>query len=201
MSDVRTILERGVGDAAPPPDGFERMLRRRDRKQRNQRLAAAAVGLAVFVAIAVGALALGSFDRTSNVPGGPPTETGPVYTFFGPDGMVSVDGVRVETTSNHPASPPGTPITELDPRYVLDPMIAVPAGARIDVGPEVARGWVDVYDLSQPAQRLYELDLGTAPSMPDEPGTYYLEFSVGSPAEEGALTVLVPLRVVAPEDS
>jgi hypothetical protein len=114
---------------------------------------------------------------------------------------VSVDGVRVETTSNHPASPPGTPITELDPRYVLDPMIAVPAGARIDVGPEVARGWVDVYDLSQPAQRLYELDLGTAPSMPDEPGTYYLEFSVGSPAEEGALTVLVPLRVVAPEDS
>ncbi len=78
MSDVRTILERGVGDAAPPPDGFERMLRRRDRKQRNQRLAAAAVGLAVFVAIAVGALALGSFDRTSKVPGGPPTQTGPV---------------------------------------------------------------------------------------------------------------------------
>jgi dipeptidyl aminopeptidase/acylaminoacyl peptidase len=56
MSDVRTILERGVGGAAPPPDGFERMLRRRDRKRRNRRVAAAAVGLA----IGIGGLALGS---------------------------------------------------------------------------------------------------------------------------------------------
>jgi hypothetical protein len=26
MSDLRTILERGVGGATPPPDGFDRML-------------------------------------------------------------------------------------------------------------------------------------------------------------------------------
>jgi hypothetical protein len=50
MSDLRTILERGVGGATPPPDGFERMLRRRDRKRRNQRIAAGVVGIAVFVA-------------------------------------------------------------------------------------------------------------------------------------------------------
>ncbi len=50
MSDVRTILERGVGGATPPPDGFERMLRRRDRKRRNQRIAAGVVGIAVFLA-------------------------------------------------------------------------------------------------------------------------------------------------------
>ena len=48
MSDVRTILERGIGGATPPPDGFERMLRRRDRKRRNQRIAAGVVGIAVF---------------------------------------------------------------------------------------------------------------------------------------------------------
>src|SRR4029453_8522622 len=43
MSDLRAILERGVGGATPPPDGFERMLRRRDRKRRNQRIAAGVV--------------------------------------------------------------------------------------------------------------------------------------------------------------
>jgi hypothetical protein len=53
MSDVRTILERGVGGAAPPPDGFERMLRRRDRKRRNERIAAGVVGLAIAISIAV----------------------------------------------------------------------------------------------------------------------------------------------------
>jgi Lipoprotein LpqB beta-propeller domain/WD40-like Beta Propeller Repeat len=64
MSDVRTILERGVGGATPPPDGYERMLRRRDRKRRNQRIAAAVVGVAVFVA-AVWIVTSGlSFDRT-----------------------------------------------------------------------------------------------------------------------------------------
>jgi hypothetical protein len=50
MSDLRTTLERGLGGATPPPDGLERMLRRRDRKRRNQRIAAGAVGIAVFVA-------------------------------------------------------------------------------------------------------------------------------------------------------
>ncbi len=50
MSDLRTMLERGVGGATPPPDGFERMLRRRDRKRRNQRIMAGVVGFAVFVA-------------------------------------------------------------------------------------------------------------------------------------------------------
>jgi hypothetical protein len=50
MSDLRTVLERGVGGATPPPDGFERMLRRGDRKRRNQRIRAGVVGIVVFVA-------------------------------------------------------------------------------------------------------------------------------------------------------
>ena len=77
MSDLRTILERGVGGETPPPDGFERMLRRRDRKRGNQRIAAGVVGLAVFVA-AIGVVTTGLlFDQTptEGVPG--PAETGP----------------------------------------------------------------------------------------------------------------------------
>jgi Tol biopolymer transport system component len=82
MSDVRTIFERGVGGAAPPPDGFERMLRRRDRKRRNQRIAAGVVGIAVFVAAVWVVTGAGSTDRTQRpvVPGGGvtgPAETGP----------------------------------------------------------------------------------------------------------------------------
>jgi hypothetical protein len=80
MSDVRTILERGVGGATPPPDGYERMLRRRDRKRRNQRITAGVVGIALFVPAIWIVAAGGAFDRTqtSVVPGG--AETGPTQT-------------------------------------------------------------------------------------------------------------------------
>jgi hypothetical protein len=57
MSDVRSILARGVGGAAPPPDGFERMLRRRDHKHRNQRLVAGLVAAIVVAAFLVGSIA------------------------------------------------------------------------------------------------------------------------------------------------
>ena len=76
MSDVRTILMQGVGGATPPPDGFERMLRRRDRKRRDQRIMAGVVGIAVFVA-AIWIIATGGpFDRTLT-PGGSPEPSGP----------------------------------------------------------------------------------------------------------------------------
>jgi len=71
MSDVRTILERGVGGATPAPDGFERMLRRRDRKRRNQRIAAGAVGIAVFLAAVWIVTTGGPFDRTQPAVPGP----------------------------------------------------------------------------------------------------------------------------------
>ena len=86
MSDVRTILERGVGGATPPPDGFERMLRRRDRKRRNQRIAAGVVGIAVFLA-AVWIVTSGwSFDR------GQPAVIGPTV----PDARVGFIGLPPE---------------------------------------------------------------------------------------------------------
>ena len=51
------------------------MLRRRDRMQRNRRIGAAAVAIAVFVSVV--ALAVGAFEPIDTVPIAPPTETGP----------------------------------------------------------------------------------------------------------------------------
>jgi Tol biopolymer transport system component len=76
MNDVRALLERGYADATPPPDGFERMLRRRDRKRRNQRIAAGIVGIAVFVAAVWIVTTGGSFNRTQQ-PAVQPTPTPP----------------------------------------------------------------------------------------------------------------------------
>ncbi|MGA9160498.1 MAG: hypothetical protein WB297_06490 [Actinomycetota bacterium] len=69
MSDLRTILERGVGGATPPPDGFERMLRRRDRKRRNQRIGA--MTLAIILAL-VSFVALTRAFRTTERPADEP---------------------------------------------------------------------------------------------------------------------------------
>jgi hypothetical protein len=64
MSDLRTILERGVGGATPPPNAFERVLARRDRKRRNQRIAAGVVGIAVFALAAIGFVRLLGSEST-----------------------------------------------------------------------------------------------------------------------------------------
>jgi hypothetical protein len=80
MSDPRSLLERESRRFIQPDGAFERLVRRRDRKRRNQRIAAGVVGIAVFVA-AVWIVTIGlSFDRTQTpaVPG--PPETGPAET-------------------------------------------------------------------------------------------------------------------------
>lgn len=59
MSEYRTVLERVQRRAHMPEPAMERLLRRRDRRLRNQRIAAAVVGLVVAVAgIGFGVLAL-----------------------------------------------------------------------------------------------------------------------------------------------
>ena len=71
MNETRDLLER-VGERFTFPDeAFERMQRRRDRKRRNQRIAAGVVGIAVFLA-AIWIIATGGpIDRTQ------PAVTGP----------------------------------------------------------------------------------------------------------------------------
>ena len=86
MNEYRSVLERVGSNFAPLDLELENILRRRDRKRRNQRIAAGVVGIAMFVA-AVWIVTSGlSLDRSEKVvvpavsgtTG--PTETGPVET-------------------------------------------------------------------------------------------------------------------------
>jgi Tol biopolymer transport system component len=86
--DQRSV-ERAAGQFRLPEESFERLLRRRDRKRRNKRIAAGVVGIAVFVAAVWVVTGVGSLDRseTSVVPGGDvtgPTPTPPAGIRLGP---------------------------------------------------------------------------------------------------------------------
>ena len=77
MNETRDLLERVGERFAFPDEAFERLERRRDRKRRNQRIAAGAVGIAVFVA-AIWAIATGSpSDRTQPAVTGPTVPPAP----------------------------------------------------------------------------------------------------------------------------
>jgi dipeptidyl aminopeptidase/acylaminoacyl peptidase len=68
MSDARELLRRGVGDYVPEPDGFDRVLRRRDRKRRNRRVGAGVVAVAI---VAIGAALFISQYGNNPVPATP----------------------------------------------------------------------------------------------------------------------------------
>ena len=91
MSETKELLRRGVGDFEPMPDAFERVLARRDRKRRNQRVAAGVIGIAVFALPAIG------FVRLLGSEGGPAV---------GPAKSPSATG------SPSPVTPPPAPFTE-----------------------------------------------------------------------------------------
>jgi hypothetical protein len=62
--DEREIVRRAVEALAPPEPSFDRLLHRRNRKRRNQRIAAGIVGIAVFVAAVWIVTTGGPFNRT-----------------------------------------------------------------------------------------------------------------------------------------
>jgi hypothetical protein len=72
MSDRFDVLERLAPLFEAPEPSFEGFVRRRDRKRRNQRIAAGVVGIAVFVAAVWIATTGGPFERTQT-----PAVTGP----------------------------------------------------------------------------------------------------------------------------
>ena len=79
MNEYRSVLERAGSNFAPLDLELERVLRRRDRKRRNQRIAAGVVGIAVFVAAVWIVTTGGSFNRTQQ-PAIQPTPTPPAGT-------------------------------------------------------------------------------------------------------------------------
>jgi hypothetical protein len=74
MNETKQLLERARDQFPPPTDVMDALVRRRDRKRRNQRIAAGVVGIAVFVA-AVGIVMTVGSSQHQPTPG---AETGPV---------------------------------------------------------------------------------------------------------------------------
>lgn len=101
MSDTRETLRRGIGDFAPRPDGYERVLERRDRKRRNQRIMAGALAAVI---VLIGALAFVRVLRSAPArtgDGGVPTNGGVVFS-----ALFVIEGV------------PGS-VTRADPRDIF----------------------------------------------------------------------------------
>lgn len=78
MSDTKEMLERALRLAPQPEDVMDVLIRRRNRKRRNQRIAAGVVGIVVFVAAIWIVTAGGSLHRsvTPPTPGGPGPSVG-----------------------------------------------------------------------------------------------------------------------------
>jgi hypothetical protein len=74
MTNERERFGRVVRGFAPPDDAFERLVDRRGRKQRNQRLAGAGGAVGVVVALAIG-IFLASSPAPTDVPADPPEPT------------------------------------------------------------------------------------------------------------------------------
>lgn len=91
MMDQRERFEEAFELFERPEPAWERLVARRDRKRRNQRIAAGVVGIAVFTAVVWLLTSVGPLDRTeTTVPGG--AVTGPIS----PTGDDSA-GTRAET--------------------------------------------------------------------------------------------------------
>jgi Tol biopolymer transport system component len=74
MNETKQLLERARAQFPPPTDVMDAILRRRDRKRRNQRIAAGVVGIAVALAVALGGASL---LRSQPVPADEPQRISP----------------------------------------------------------------------------------------------------------------------------
>jgi hypothetical protein len=80
MRETKELLRRGVGEFEPTPDALERVLTRRDRRRRNQRVAAGVLGIAVFALAAIGLVRLlGSEGTPASDPTPAPPTSGTMW--------------------------------------------------------------------------------------------------------------------------
>ena len=157
MNDTGRLIEQ-VSEHAPfPNDAFERMLRRRDRKQRNQRLAAAGVGMAVFVAMIAFVLSGRLFDQG----------VGPAVS--DPSGVESLPGNGEITISTYPGN--GDGLQAIDPAGGPPrPLVGCSDGVCHDIGnpdwsPDGTRLAYFKSSYEDPGLNgIYVLDIGTGRS-------------------------------------
>ena len=95
MIDDRELFERAVQRFAPAERSFERLVARRDRRKRNQRITAAVVGIAAALAVALtGASLLRSESRPAGPNPGPSVRNGEITVADYPgdgDGLRAID--------------------------------------------------------------------------------------------------------------
>src|SRR3990172_5223433 len=118
MSNVAELLERESRTVDLEPGDFERLTRRRDRKQRNRRVAAGVLGIAVFALAAIGFARLLGSERTPASDPRSPFEGTWVSTTDTDGGtqtmtvLVSADGaVEITVTDDVATECSGTPST------------------------------------------------------------------------------------------
>jgi Tol biopolymer transport system component len=168
MSDPRSLLDRESRRFAQPDGAFERLSLRRDRKRRNQRIAAGVVGIAVFVA-AVWIVTSGlSLDRSDKpvAPAGEvtgPAETGPAETGPAETGP-TVTGPTETGPSDQFGQGPSGQADQFGhlPVSVTDYLVDLETGARTPL-PESIVGTKDVtkdYAVSPDGSRLAYLSPG-----------------------------------------
>jgi hypothetical protein len=109
VSETKELLRRGVGEFEPMPDAFERVLARRDRKRRNQRVTAGVLGIAVFALAAIGFVRLLGSERGPVI--GPATSPPP-------------------TASPSPVTQPPSPLSERFDSPLSGLSIGYPSGWR-----------------------------------------------------------------------
>jgi hypothetical protein len=144
MSDLRDDLERAARLVTPPEPAFDRLMRRRERKARNERLAAATLGLTVAgAALGVTLVALGGSARNATpasgarVPAG--LEMGPGQYSYAKTVRISPTG---EATWEMWWSLDGSGRIEA---LSEDPNYGVPSSATF--GPEEFPEWDDLLEL------------------------------------------------------
>jgi Tol biopolymer transport system component len=156
MSEHTMLFERAAERYEVPDLSTDGLLRRRDRKRRNQRITAAVVGIAVFVAAVWIVTSVGSLDRgeTSVVPGGDvtgPAETGPAET-----GPAETGPAETGPTETGPSNQFGQGVPGTLPDSVTDYLVDLETGTRTPL-PESIIGTEDVtsdYAVSPDGSRL-----------------------------------------------
>jgi len=104
MSDTRDLLRRGLGDYEPTEGGLELVLRRRDRRRRNQRISAMIV---VFAILGIGAAVFIRAYGSEGVPAAPPATVGLAgdirgdskrrsFVIAAPQGWSTTDGITMK---------------------------------------------------------------------------------------------------------
>lgn len=113
MIDEHELISRAVEVQAPPEPSFERLLGRRDRKRRNQRIRAGVLGVAI--AIAVGWLGVNAIRSTAPVPADPPDDRSGDLGIFEPvAGRIVYSGDRGLWTVD-PSAPSPSTLVQLSP--------------------------------------------------------------------------------------